>query len=882
MLLKSIFLISIAFLPFSQLFADETKIEIAIKPADAALGYFALKTPSPIFEHGRYIFEPDSDILALFMQHPGSDGFLAVCFSQEKDDDGKNTLSVLYNMEGVHQVGTLSLVVLTPGKAGESMKASVFGLTRVRYEHKTPKVISPPLALTASPLKVPVIELEKRSHESAFAGFFNRRIKEVRREVLKLLKKHIEIFRKIYALANKSFTYDGHVLFNTGIEMQKSNDEHFVALAAATLSLYHADNDELQKILETQKIEPALELIKNGFESLCEREIRILGLQEQKALDRAQALTALNQFTEALSAHRESKDEGKKELDDLRLGLQAFVAAEEDAIEVPPPVDNKIPADIYKKIEVELKKLEKTSSLSSEFNSQKVFVERLLALPWNRYSVEQKDLKAAEEIMKSTHFGLKEVKERLLEWLAVQILTEKSSEGLILCLVGPSGVGKTSIAESLAKATGRKFYKFSAGSLDDPRVIKGFPRTYVGANAGVVVDALEKTGTFNPLVLVDEIDKIGKSKQTSDPLGSLIELLMPENRKFHDDFLGIDLDTSRFLFICTANDVSEIHPALYDRLEFIYLDNYAPDEKFKIAKDYIIPRIKRSIHTDQADRQNVSRALDAMQIEDDAIYSIIFDYSAEAGVRNLEKRLKKIFQATAKKLLAGELAATQPIVIKSEDLQSYFGPAIYEKGPMYKTLPIGVATILYAGTLGDSRGYVEMVIRGPASEGLHLTGSVREVMTESVRVAFVVAKNFYARLLGEQNQNQEANRQNFFDVHGVHVHLPQGAIPKEGPSAGVALTSAFLSLALEKPIPSNVAFTGEISLNGKVLRIGGLKEKITGLKTINGKQMIDTVILPVANKTDWEQISPEYREGLTPHFVNDYDEVYHLLFEGRE
>ncbi|KAJ3214115.1 ATP-dependent Lon protease pim1 [Clydaea vesicula] len=536
----------------------------------------------------------------------------------------------------------------------------------------------------------------------------------------------------------------------------------------------------------------------------------------------------------------------------------------------------------------EILKLSTLEPAAAEYNVTRNYLEWITSIPWGKSSTENFDISRAKKILDEDHFGLKDVKDRILEFIAVGKL-RKSIEGKIICFVGPPGVGKTSIGKSIAKSLGREFYRFSVGGLNDVAEIKGHRRTYVGAMPGKVIQAMKKVQTENPLIMIDEIDKLGKGHQ-GDPASALLELLDPEqNNNFLDHYMDLPMDLSKVLFVCTANTIDTIPAPLLDRMEVITLSGYIAEEKLEIAKKYLTPAAK--IQSGLEQNSNVI-------LTEEALNSIIKYWCRESGVRNLKKQIEKVFRKAALKLVKFEQgydtalidnannandakaaefdAATNEnvtgqckIEITSENLKDYIGSPNFTSERMYETTPPGVVMGLAWSSMGGTPLYTESILEAPITESskpnFNRTGQLGEVMKESSVISYSFAKSLMTRKYPENK---------FFEKASIHLHVPEGATPKDGPSAGVTMTTSLLSLALNTSVSSDVAMTGELTLTGKVLKIGGLKEKCIAAK----QSGIKKIFMPKSNKPDWEEIPDYIRNGLTPHFVEWYDEIFNAIF----
>ncbi|XP_046966442.1 lon protease homolog, mitochondrial [Vanessa cardui] len=520
--------------------------------------------------------------------------------------------------------------------------------------------------------------------------------------------------------------------------------------------------------------------------------------------------------------------------------------------------DKKVPQAVQTVIDEELNKLNFLESHSSEFNVTRCYLDWLTSLPWGVTSEENLKLEEAQVILDEDHYGMEDIKKRILEFIAVSQL-KRSTQGKILCFHGPPGVGKTSIARSIARALNRQYFRFSVGGMTDVAEIKGHRRTYVGAMPGKLVQCLKKTGTENPLVLIDEVDKIGKGVH-GDPSSALLELLDPEqNANFLDHYLDVAVDLSRVLFICTANVVDLIPEPLRDRMELIDMSGYVAEEKLAIAQQYLVPTARRNCGLSDAQ----------LELTPDALHALIKSYCRESGVRNLQKHIEKIARKVAYKIVKQE---SDKMVVTDSNLSDLVGKPTFKHDRMYDQTPPGVIMGLAWTAMGGSTLYIETAIRNPMKEDkptpgtLELTGHLGDVMKESARIALTVARNYLAEHYPDNN---------FLNTSQLHLHVPEGATPKDGPSAGVTVASALLSLALRRPARARVAMTGELSLTGRVLPVGGIKEKIIAAKRVG----VTCVILPEENRRDFDDLPSFIRENIDVHFVSDYEEVFKIAFE---
>lgn len=512
----------------------------------------------------------------------------------------------------------------------------------------------------------------------------------------------------------------------------------------------------------------------------------------------------------------------------------------------------KIRADkeVKEKIKKEIDRFKNISSSSSESAVARGYIETLLELPWNKTSRDNKDLKNAEQILNADHYGLEKVKERMLEFLAVRNLTSKG-ESPIICLVGPPGTGKTSIARSVAKALDKKYVRISLGGVRDEAEIRGHRRTYVGAMPGRIVNGLRSAGVKNPLMLLDEIDKMS-SDYKGDTASALLEVLDAEqNKKFRDHYVEIPIDLSEVLFIATANSVQDIPRPLLDRMELIEVTSYAENEKLHIAKEHLLAK--------QMERNGIRP--EQLSITDKAMAKIISGYTREAGVRNLERKLGEICRKAARPLYEGE---KEKIKVTEQNLEKFLGKEKYSFDKKNDTDEVGIVRGLAWTSVGGDTLEIEVNIM-PGKGEFQLTGQLGDVMKESAQAGIS-----YIRSVSEEYHIPKK----FFQENDIHIHIPEGAVPKDGPSAGITMATAMLSAITKTPIRADVAMTGEITLRGRVLPIGGLKEKTLAAKNAG----IKTICVPKKNEKDIDEISPEIKKGLEIVLVEQMKDVLDVAF----
>ena len=512
----------------------------------------------------------------------------------------------------------------------------------------------------------------------------------------------------------------------------------------------------------------------------------------------------------------------------------------------------KIKADkeVKEKIKKEIDRFKNISSSSSESAVARGYIETLLELPWNKTSRDNKDLKNAEQILNADHYGLEKVKERMLEFLAVRNLTSKG-ESPIICLVGPPGTGKTSIARSVAKALDKKYVRISLGGVRDEAEIRGHRRTYVGAMPGRIVNGLRSAGVKNPLMLLDEIDKMS-SDYKGDTASALLEVLDAEqNKKFRDHYVEIPIDLSEVLFIATANSVQDIPRPLLDRMELIEVTSYTENEKLHIAKEHLLAK--------QMERNGIRP--EQLSITDKAMAKIISGYTREAGVRNLERKLGEICRKAARPLYEGE---KEKIKVTEQNLEKFLGKEKYSFDKKNDTDEVGIVRGLAWTSVGGDTLEIEVNIM-PGKGEFQLTGQLGDVMKESAQAGIS-----YIRSVSEEYHIPKK----FFQENDIHIHIPEGAVPKDGPSAGITMATAMLSAITKTPVRADVAMTGEITLRGRVLPIGGLKEKTLAAKNAG----IKTICVPKKNEKDIDEISPEIKKGLEIVLVEQMKDVLDVAF----
>jgi len=596
--------------------------------------------------------------------------------------------------------------------------------------------------------------------------------------------------------------------------------------------------EEAQEVLEI--VNPVERLKK--VSDFLNREIAILEVQQKilneakGEIDKSQREYFLKEQLKAIKKELGEEDDFQKEIEEFEKKIKKA----------------KMPKDVREEAKKQLDRLSKMHPDSAEATVIRTYLEWLVELPWSKSSKDNLDLTHAKKILDEDHYGLKEVKERILEFLAVRKLNP-NMKSPILCFVGPPGVGKTSLGKSIARAMGRKFYRISLGGMRDEAEIRGHRRTYIGAMPGKIIQGIKVCGTNNPVFMLDEIDKIGMDFR-GDPASALLEVLDPEqNNSFVDHYLGVPFDLSKVLFITTANYLDPIPPALKDRMEIIYLPGYTEEDKIKIAEKYLIPR------------QVTENGLDIKQIKftKKAIEKIITGYTRESGLRNLERLIGKICRKAAR--LYAENKKTN-FLINEKVVVKYLGPVKFLDEDELKNNEIGIVTGLAWTPFGGEILFVECT-KYKGKGNLILTGQLGDVMKESARAALSHIRSIASNYGIDEN---------LFDQHDIHVHVPAGAIPKDGPSAGITIATAIYSVFKNVPVRKDVAMTGEITITGKVLPIGGLKEKLLAAKRHNIKK----VLLPKKNEKDLVEIDKDIRKSFELVFVEKFEDVIkHAIIE---
>jgi ATP-dependent Lon protease len=684
-------------------------------------------------------------------------------------------------------------------------------------------------------------------------------------EVKELVDNQEDPVRQEALLRGVKNTFEEYVKFNKRIPPEVVMNINSIPepsrLADVVVAHLTLKIEEKQKILEiidtAERLERILSLMQGEIEILqVERKIRS---RVKKQMERNQKEYYLNEQMNAIQKELGEKDEFKVELAEIEKKIET----------------KKLSREARDKINKEFRKLKMMSPMSAEATVVRNYIDWILTLPWGEYSEDNWDLDRADEVLKEDHYGLEDVRERILEYLSVRTLT-KNSKGSILCLAGPPGVGKTSLARSIAKAVGKHFVRASLGGVRDEAEIRGHRRTYVGALPGKLIQSLKKAGSANPVFLLDEIDKMSNDFR-GDPASALLEVLDPEqNASFMDHYLEVEFDLSKVMFILTANSLHQIPRPLLDRMEVITIPGYTMNEKLHIGEKYLLPK--------QIELHGLTK--EQLIVPDETMKALVMGYTREAGVRNLERELagvcRKVAHQIVRKMGKGAQIATlkdgkkkksakasdaqnEKVTVTPKLLEKYLGVARYSISKTEEIAEIGLANGLAWTESGGDLLQIEVAVL-PGKGNLKVTGKLGDVMQESAQAAFSYVRS-RAAIIGLAPD--------FYDKLDFHLHVPEGATPKDGPSAGITMATALTSAFLRVPVKRNVAMTGEITLRGRVLAIGGLKEKLIAAK-LGGA---DTIIIPQENEKDLIKISKEILEGLEIHPVSHADEVLRLALE---
>ncbi|MGR3973866.1 MAG: endopeptidase La [Candidatus Rhabdochlamydia sp.] len=618
-------------------------------------------------------------------------------------------------------------------------------------------------------------------------------------------------------------------------------------LADFAVALTTAGREELQEVLEAfdlnERIDKALLLLKKELD-LSKLQSSITQKMEQ-TISKAQRDFFLREQLKTI------RKELGIEREDRSIDIDKFEARLKKRI---------VPADVMSVIKEEMEKLAVLEMQSAEYGVCRNYIDWLTTVPWGIYSEEMHQVKKAKAILEEDHYGLEDIKERILEFISVGKLSG-GVKGSIICLVGPPGVGKTSIGKSIARALNRQFYRFSVGGMRDEAEIKGHRRTYIGSMPGKLIQALKFTQTMNPVIMLDEVDKLGNSYQ-GDPASALLEVLDPEqNKDFLDHYLDVRCDLSNILFIVTANILDTIPEPLKDRMDILRLSGYVMEEKVKIAEQFLLPR----------NQKEMGLGSNHVDFTPDALRQIINGYARESGVRTFENCLKKVLRKVAVEVVKEqEKKGFDPLELTSHhiteaNIEKYLGKPVFTTDRFYPQTPPGVCMGLAWTSMGGATLYVEAIQFPSDKTEMKLTGQAGDVMKESSQIAWSLLQQLHAKY---------APGRPFFEKMQVHMHIPEGATPKDGPSAGVTMLTALISLLRDEPILQDLGMTGELTLTGKVLPIGGVKEKFIAAR----RSGVKTLIFPQENKRDVDELASYIKKGMKVHFADHYDDVFKIAF----
>lgn len=715
--------------------------------------------------------------------------------SQKEPEDDTPSVNDIYT------VGVISKVRQILKQTGEGVRILAEGVSRARVSE---------FIDTRKFLKAKAVEIETKEPEpDAFSMALVRKAREVFSEYLGLSGRvSSDLTDSMFAQTSLSRAAD-YILANVTIDFEQK--QKFLEETNALTRLHKV----IIAITEEN------EILK------CEHDI---ANKIQENIDKSQKEYFLKEQIRAISQELGDEADPVNEAEEYKAKLAKLT----------------LPDETREILEKECNTLAKTPGSSPEAHIQRTFLDLCFSLPWNKSTKDIIDIEKAQKLLDKNHYGLKDVKERILEFLAVRKLAP-DAKGQIICLSGPPGVGKTSIARSLAKAMGKKFIRISLGGVNDESEIRGHRKTYVGALPGRILTSLRQVKSNNPLILLDEIDKLSKDYK-GDPASALLEVLDPEqNSEFHDRYLGVPFDLSKVMFITTANDKNSIPGPLYDRLEIIDLYSYTHEEKFMIAKEHLVPKeLKKHGLT----KKNIV-------FSDESLKRIIEGYTKKAGVRELERKIATVMRKTAKKIVSGEL---KNIKIDEQNLKDILGPEKYKKEKLHDENQIGVVNGLAWTSVGGESLPIEVALMKGRGK-VQVTGSLGDVMKESAQIAVSYIRSNCKRL---------GIRQNFYKDLDIHIHAPEGAVPKDGPSAGVTMTTALVSALSKNPAYKNVAMTGEVTLKGKVLPIGGLKEKAMAAY----KEGVKTVIIPADNESDLDKIDDIVKKSINFVMADNLDTVF--------
>jgi len=761
-----------------------------------------------VFPHmmAPFIVGRESSVKALerTLATPEKQIFLVAQKDPKVDDPGR---------EDVHDMGVVATVIQNLKLPNGNVKVMVEGVRRGRV--------------------VEVIDEGDPSKGAVSAEIESLEIDYPLSEELQMyMSKVLSIFEQ-YAKMSHHLAFEG--LMST---LKVDDPDRFADTLAAHLMISTPDKQALLELLNPyERLQRLHDLIDVEVEKInIDKRINV---KVKKQMEKAQKEYYLNEKIKAIHQELGRKDDRSDEIAELKEKIE----------------EAGLPEEVQEKAEQELKRLEAMPPVSAEATVSRNYIDWLVSVPWHNASEEQTDLERAEEILNADHYGLDKIKERILEFLAVRQLVGQTQSSII-CFVGPPGVGKSSLAKSIARATGREFVRLSLGGVRDEAEIRGHRRTYIGAFPGQIVQMMKKAGTVNPVFLLDEIDKMSMDFR-GDPSSALLEVLDPEqNDSFVDHYLDVEYDLSKIMFIATANVAHTIPPALKDRMEVIELHGYTPNEKLTIAKQFLVRK--------QLEKHGLSA--DDVTYEDEAIRVLIDHYTREAGVRNLEREIASVARKVARKVVAHEKGEDLSMAISPETVVDLLGKHKFRKRRKNETSEVGLATGMAWTEAGGEILETEVgLMKGKGK--LTLTGKLGEVMQESARAAVSYLRS-RAEVLGIDPE--------FNDEIDLHIHVPEGAIPKDGPSAGITMATALVSAVTSLPVRKDVSMTGEITLRGKVLPVGGIKDKVLAAFRAG----INEVILPKENEKDLEDIPDEVRDVLEVHLVESMDDVLRLALDG--
>ena len=707
----------------------------------------------------------------------------------------------------IYRVGTIARILQSQRQDNGQIKVVVEGRERAT----TIRVDNNAGAFTATVRKAPVVSEEGVRTDALV------------QKIAQLIEQHLRLAPDVQPDALQT-------------AMRNADPSHMADALASQLRISVEDKQGLLELFSAQaRLARLIEILEIELEK---RQLdRTIQTRVKRQMEKAQKEYYLNEQIKAIHKELGRKDE-RAELDELKKKIEEAGMTEE----------------AKEKALQELHRLEAMPPMSAEGTVSRTYIDWLISVPWKQKSKEIKDLAKAEEVLNEDHYGLEKIKDRILEYLAVRQLV-KNPKGSILCFVGPPGVGKTSLGKSIARATGRKFVRLSLGGVRDEAEIRGHRRTYIGALPGQIIQMMKKAGTVNPVLLLDEVDKLGTDFR-GDPSAALLEVLDPEqNHMFQDHYLDVEYDLSKVFFIATANVMHTIPPALQDRLEVLRLSGYTEREKLEIAKRHLVPK------------QAESNGLRTEQFEftDDGILEIIRHYTRESGVRNLEREIGSCCRKIARKFVGENVEEGFKDEITSERVQQMLGPIKFRQQGVAAESEIGLATGLAWTEVGGEVLQIEAtLVKGRGA--VTLTGKLGDVMQESAQAALTCIKARAERL---------GMSLDFIRKRDLHIHIPEGAIPKDGPSAGITMAAAMASALMRVPIRKNVAMTGEITLRGRVLPIGGIKEKLLAAHRFG----IDTIIMPKDNEKDLPEVPEEVRSVMDINLVETIDEVIALALE---